>query len=82
MACATAVMMREPPQPPTSIMTEPSGSSTMVGDMDDSMRFPGAIALASHWTRPNMFAVPGWAAKSSISLFMKKPASGTQTPEP
>ena len=41
--------------------------------MDESGRLPGAIALASPCTRPNMFGAPGLAAKSSISLLSRKP---------
>ena len=35
---------------------------------------PGWIAFCSPCTSPNMFGLPGCAAKSSISSFMKKPA--------
>ena len=49
------------------------GSSTIVGDIALSIRLPGWIAFASPCTRPNMFGLPGCAAKSSISSFRKKP---------
>ncbi len=51
----------------------------MVGVIAESIRFSGAIALASPCTRPNWFGVPGLAAKSSISLLSRKPAPVTVT---
>ena len=54
----------------------------IVGSIELSMRFPGWIAFCSPCTSPNMFGFPGFAAKSSISSFMKKPAPRTHTPEP
>ncbi len=73
--------MREPPGAPAVMNSLPS-FSTMVGVIDDSGRLPGAIAFASPWTRPNMFAVPGFDAKSSISLLSRKPSPGTVMPLP
>src|SRR4051794_39559984 len=46
------------------------------------MRLPGATALASPWTSPYMFGVPGFAAKSSISLFSRNPPPATVTADP
>src|SRR5205085_2588524 len=40
------------------------------------------IAFASPCTSPNMFGLPGCAAKSSISSLRKNPAALTYTPEP
>ena len=45
-------------------------------------RFPGAMAFASPCTSPNMFGVPGFDAKSSISLFRRNPSPGTVMPLP
>jgi hypothetical protein len=43
----TIVMMRGPPGVPTTRSNRPSGSSTMLGVIAESMRLPGAIAFAS-----------------------------------
>ena len=80
-ACSTAVMMRPPPGPPTAMNSLPS-LVRIVGVIDDNGRLPGWIAFASPCTRPNMFGVPGFAAKSSISLFSRKPSPGAVTPLP
>ena len=79
--CSTAVEMREPPGAPTVMNSLPS-FSTIVGVIDESGRLPGAIALASPCTRPNMFGAPGFDAKSSISLLSRKPRPGTVMPLP
>src|ERR1043166_5944907 len=80
MFCHTAVMMRGPPPAPASMNSWPLLSSTIVGDIDDSMRLPGSILLAAPWTRPNTLGVPGLDVKSSISLFSRKPATVTPLP--
>jgi hypothetical protein len=54
----------------------------MLGVIADSIRFPGAIALASPSTRPYMFGAPGAVAKSSISSLSRKPAPLTVTALP
>ena len=54
----------------------------MVGVIDDSMRLPGAMALAAPPTTPYMFGAPGLTLKSSISLLSRKPAPATTTPSP
>ena len=46
------VMIRLPPGLPVASSTSPS-RSTMVGDMELSMRLPGPTALFSPWTSPN-----------------------------
>src|SRR5258708_37680360 len=75
-------MMREPPAEPSTSAPPPSGPHTIVGDIDDNMRLPGAMALASPCTSPNMFAAPGAIEKSSISSFSTNPRPGTVTPLP
>ncbi len=75
-------MMVGPPAAPAMSKTLPSGPVTMVGAIDESMRLPGATAFGSPCTRPNPLAVPGTAAKSSISLLSTKPAPLTVTPDP
>ena len=50
--------------------------------MLDSGRFAGATALFWAPTSPNALGTPGWAEKSSISLFRIKPVPGTITLEP
>ncbi len=74
-------MMVPPPGEPSTSRTLPS-RVTMVGVMDESGRLCGAMALASPCTSPNMLGAPGLAAKSSISLFSRKPAPSTVTPQP
>ena len=78
---STAVMMRGPPGLPSTNTGRPS-FSTIVGVIDDSGRLPGAIALASPCTSPNMLAAPGFTAKSSISLLSRKPVPGATTEAP
>src|SRR5262245_24710542 len=56
--------------------------STRVGDMLLRGRFPAAIAFSSPPVTPNLLGTPGFAEKSSISLFSTKPAPRTTTPEP
>ncbi len=82
MAWNTVVMMNGPPLAPVTSSGRRSRSRTMVGVMAESMRLPGAMALASPCTRPYMFGVPGRAAKSSISLFSRNPAPATVTADP
>ena len=73
--------MVEPPGVPTTMESLPS-FSTIVGVMELSMRLPGAMLFASVPTKPNMLGTPALALKSSISLFIKKPNSSTNTFEP
>ena len=56
--------------------------TTMVGVMEESGRFPGPIALADPWIRPSELGTPGFAEKSSISSFNKKPRPSAVTREP
>ncbi len=74
-------MMRPPPPTVTSIGF-PSLPSTIVGVIDESIRLPGAIAFASPITSPSLFATPGCAVKSSISLLSRNPAPGTTDADP
>ncbi len=76
------VMIVAPPGVPVTRSVRPSGSTTMVGVIADSMRLPGAMALASPCTSPNWFGTPGFEVKSSISLFSRKPAPRTTTFDP
>ena len=73
--------MVEPPGVPITI-TGLLFCKRMVGDIEESMRLPGCISLAVLPTTPNILATPGLTLKSSISLFNKKPAPSTTTPEP
>ncbi len=75
------VKMREPPGVPITSDTLPS-FVRIVGVIDDSGRFFGAIAFASLPTTPNWFASPGLAEKSSISSLSTMPVPSTTTPEP
>ena len=76
------VMIVAPPGVPVTRSVRPSGSTTMVGVIADSMRLPGSMALASPWTSPNWFGTPGFEVKSSISLFSRYPAPRTTTFDP
>ena len=55
----TVVMMVVPPGEPTSREEPALGSRTIVGVIDDSIRFPGTIRLASPSTDPQTFGRPG-----------------------
>ena len=74
-------MIVGPPAAPTVKIGLPS-LSTIVGLMLESGRLPGSTALASAPIRPNALGTPGWAEKSSISLFITTPVPGVTTPEP
>ena len=80
-ACITPVIIRVPPGAPITISSLPS-LVTIVGVMLDNIRLPGAIAFASPPIAPYIFNTPGFAEKSSISLFNKNPSPGTVTPLP
>jgi hypothetical protein len=75
----TLVMIVGPPGVPATMNSLPSRSSTTVGVIADSMRFPGSIAFRSPWTSPYWFGVPGRDVKSSISLLSTNPAPATVT---
>ena len=70
-----------PPGAPVTNLTSPS-SNTMVGLMEESIRLKGWISLATPPTAPKKLGTPAFTLKSSISLFSKKPAPSTTTPEP
>src|SRR5271154_4336728 len=73
--------MRDAPGVPITMETLPS-RVRIVGVMDDSGRFPGAMALKSPPTTPVPLGTPAFAAKSSISSFKRNPAPSTTTPDP
>jgi len=54
----------------------------MVGVIADSGRFPASIELAGPWIKPYAFGTPCFEAKSSISLFSRKPSPSAVTFEP
>jgi len=54
----------------------------MVGVMELSILLPGAMEFFSPPIRPYAFGAPGFAEKSSISLFSRIPVPGTARPEP
>ena len=78
---STEVGMVAPPGLPNTMKRSPL-RVTMVGAMDDSIRFPGAMEFAALPTNPKRFGVFVATLKSSISLFSTKPASPTTTPDP
>jgi hypothetical protein len=81
MISSTVEMMRDPPGVPTTNTGLPS-LSRIVGVMELNGRLPGAIAFALPCTRPNRFAAPGFAVKSSISSFNRKPVLPAMTLAP
>jgi hypothetical protein len=76
------VIIVEPPGEPTTKNNSPLGVSTIEGDMELSMRFPGSMALAVFPISPYALGMPGFDEKSSISLFRRKPAPSTTIPFP
>src|SRR5262245_56592353 len=78
---STPEVMKGPPEPPAATSGRPS-RTTMVGDMLDAGRLPGATALAAVPTSPYVFGTPGATEKSSISLFRMMPVPGTMMPAP
>ena len=70
-----------PPGVPMTSAVLPSRTK-IVGVIDESIRLPGAMALLSLPITPNLLGTPVLALKSSISLFIRKPAPPTTTPEP
>ena len=81
MVCSTVVIIRLPPGLPVASHGLPS-ANTMVGVIELSGRLPGSMAFASPPSRPNALGTPGFAEKSSISLFNRKPAPATAMPDP
>ncbi len=77
----TLVIILEPPGVPTTITSLPF-RSMIVGVIELSMRLFGSILLASPPITPYIFGEPGFALKSSISSFNKKPEPATITLEP
>src|SRR5262245_20464851 len=76
------VMMNGPPLAPVTIDGLPFVPKTIVGVIADNIRLPGAIAFASPCTSSYWFGDSGFAAKSSISLFRRKPAPVTVAADP
>ena len=81
MVCIVVVIMVDPPGDPTT-KNGLLSFITIVGVIEDKGLFPGAIALASFPINPKAFGTPGFAEKSSISLFRKNPAPSTIHPLP
>src|SRR4029078_8153742 len=78
----TAVIIVGPPAAPTANQGVPSFRKTIVGVIADNGRFSGWTALRSPCIKRNIFGPPGFAAKSSISSFKRKPAPVTVAAEP
>ena len=75
-------MIRGPPLAPAAATVAPApGSTTMVGDMLDRGRFPGAGKFATEGASPYPFGAPG-VLKSSISLLSTTPVDGDVTLDP
>ena len=68
-------MMREPPADPSTAAGAPSAQNTMVGDMDDRGRLPGATAFATG--RP---PISGRNEKSVSWLFSTIPRTTMRDP--
>ncbi|EZF98240.1 hypothetical protein H113_01934 [Trichophyton rubrum MR1459] len=72
------VIIWEPPAAPLTKYREPSGRVMMVGQMEESGRLPGRMKFDGEGLYPKELLCPG-TEKSSISLFMMMPVSGTMT---
>src|ERR1043165_3031972 len=79
---STVLIIVGPPGLPTVNHKLPSLRSTIVGVIAESGRFFGATAFRSPWISPYIFAVPGFAAKSSISSFRIIPVPLATAAEP
>ena len=75
-------MMVGPPGVPTTIIKCPSRSSTMLGVIAESIRFPGSMVFPSPCIKPYMLGLPGAVVKSSISSLSRSPAPRTVTALP
>jgi len=73
-------MMRVPPGVP--ITATLSALLMKVGVIELSMRLPGCGAFASKPITPNALGVPGFSAKSSISLLSSTPVPDGTSPDP
>ena len=73
-------MVRPPGEPVTS--TRWPSRVTIAGDIELSIRFPGAIRFAGVPMSPPTFVSPGFLLKSPISLLRMNPAPRTTTPDP
>ena len=74
-------MIFDPPEAPATILTFPFLSVIILGDIDDSGRFPGRMKLAGEGGYPKKLFLPG-VEKSSISLFMMIPVDSETNIEP
>ncbi len=70
-----------PPGEPVTTRTLPS-LRTSVGDIEESIRFPGAITFGGVPIRPLLSVRPGIRLKSPISLLSKNPAPATTDFDP
>ena len=75
-------MIRGPPEPPATAITLPSSSSTIVGVIALSGRFPGVGALRFDCISPKALALPLRTAKSSMVSLRQNPNRSTATSEP
>ena len=74
-------MMVRPPGEPVTSASLPL-RVTMVGDIDDSIRLPGAMTLGGVPMSPVVLVSPGLRLKSPISLLSRNPAPATTAFEP
>jgi hypothetical protein len=74
--CATVVMMVEPPGEPVTRRTRPSGPSTMVGVMAESIRLPGldGVRLALH--QPELVRHPRLGGEVVHLVVEQEPGAG------
>ena len=79
--CATPVVIREPPDAPTTNLMVPSLLIAITGAMEDMGRFPGRMKLLGDGGRPKKFVALG-CEKSSISLLNMIPVRLPRTLEP
>ena len=78
---STVLMIVRPPGEPRTRTGLPA-FATMVGDMLESIRFPGATRFGFVPMSPFSVVRPARGLKSPISLLSRKPAPGTTMREP
>ena len=70
-----------PPEAPTTKVTLPDASTTMVGQLEERGLFPGKIKLFGDGGKPKKLMSPG-TEKSSITLFRMIPVDSDVNPAP
>ena len=79
---STVLMIVLPPGDPVTSASSPFLVVTMVGVIEQSMRFPGSMRLGSVPISPVRLVKPGFRLKSPISLLSRMPVPLATTCEP